>query len=157
MKKLTMTSLLTFALLIPFAAADSAVNFRVDLSGAQEVPPVETAATGSGHFHVNQQRSEIRFDLEIVDGIGILGVAGAHLHCAPAGENGPVVAFLAGMNPPSGFDGRLRIRATLTEASILDPSCGATIAELVEAMQQGEVYINVHSLANPAGEVRGQF
>ena len=137
--------------------ADGAVNFRVELSGDQEVPaPVDTAAHGVAILHVNQALTEIRFRL-VVDGAdNILGAAGAHLHCAPAGVNGPVVVFLAGSAPP-GFGGRIEMRATLGDDSILNPACGENIAELVGSMLDGNVYINVHSMDHPGGEVRGQI
>lgn len=138
-------------------AADNALNFRVVLSGDQEVPPVVTDTSGSAILHVNRDLSAVRFKLDIRAADGILGIAGAHLHCAPAGANGPVAAFLSGAAPPAGFDGRVQVRATLRDASVLPTDCGSTVADLVEAMLNGRVYVNVHSVANPGGEVRGQI
>ena len=83
-------------------------------------------------------------------------MAGAHIHCAPEGENGPVATFLAGAFP-GGLDGKVEIEATLTDANIINPACGSTLAELVQAMEAGNTYVNVHSAANPGGEVRGQI
>lgn len=130
-------------------------DFRAELSGAAEVPPVETDTAGEAKFIV--RGDSIEFDLEIVNADAILGAAGAHIHCAPAGENGPVVAFLAGQ-VAGGFDGTVEVKATLTEANI-DPAagCGATVAELVESMRDGDTYVNVHSPDHPGGEVRGQI
>jgi len=133
-----------------FAEAD----FRAELSGAAEVPPVETDTSGEAKFIV--RGDSIDFELEIVNADNILGVAGAHIHCAPAGENGPVVAFLAG-EVPGGFDGTVEVKATLTEANIVDDACGADLGELLESMRSGDTYVNVHSPAHPGGEVRGQI
>lgn len=94
--------------------------------------------------------------MKITNGNDILGVAGAHIHCAPAGANGPVVAFLAAP-VPGGFDGKVDVGATLTNANIINPACGATVAELLDAMAAGDTYVNVHSPAFPGGEVRGQI
>lgn len=129
-------------------------RFRAQLRGSNEVPPVETDTEGTATFRVRGDR--IDFELEIEDAVDILGAAGAHIHCAPAGENGPVVAFLAG-EVPGGFDGEVEVEATLTEANIVDPACGATLDELVESMRNGNTYVNVHSPAHPAGEIRGQI
>jgi len=86
----------------------------------------------------------------------MLGAEGAHLHCAPEGFNGPAVATLAG-EVISGFDGMLVIRAAMTDANIADdPTCGGSLANLAEAMLDGNVYVNVHSTDFPAAEVRGQ-
>lgn len=147
---------LVLAMLLATSAwGKGAVNFRVELSGANEVPPVETDTSGSAILHVDRALTEIRFKLDVRDGNKVLGVAGAHLHCAPAGENGPVVAFLAGMAPP-GFDGDVQIRATLNDDSIINDACGADITALVESMLDGNVYVNVHDPDNPGGVIRGQ-
>jgi hypothetical protein len=129
-------------------------SFRAELSGANEVPPVETNTTGEARFTV--RGDTIDFELEIVNADNIFGVAGAHIHCAPAGENGPVVAFLAGA-VPGGFDGSVEVKATLTEANIVNPACGVDIAELVESMSNGDTYVNTHSPDHPGGEARGQI
>lgn len=150
------SSLLPMLLLVSATAVgNGAINFRVQLTGDQEVPPVDTDASGFAILHVDQALSAIRFRMVVTGADDILGAAGAHLHCAPAGANGPVVAFLAGSAPP-GFGGRIDVRATLDDGSILNPACGANIAELVGSMLDGNVYINVHSLSHGGGEVRGQ-
>jgi hypothetical protein len=152
--KFFLVSLLCLFLSPPLLAAN-AVNFRVELSGANENPPVDTPTTGVAILHVNQDFSAIDFKLDVKNAVDILGVAGAHFHCAPAGSNGGVVVFLAGAFSP-GYDGDFQLRATLTDASIINTACGANIAELVESMLDGNVYINVHSTSNPSGVIRGQ-
>jgi len=133
-------------------------NFKAVLTGDEEVPvPVVTDTTGKAKFVVNRDLTEIRFKLEIKNAFDILGVAGAHIHCAPEGANGPVVAFLAGAIPPNGFAGKVKISAALTDGNILATMCGATIAELVDSMVNGLTYVNVHSSSNPGGEIRGQI
>jgi hypothetical protein len=149
-------SILILSLLLPAPAfASSAVNFLVELSGANEVPPAVTDTSGTANLHVNQGLTEIRFKIDIQNADNVLGAAGAHLHCAPAGANGPVFAFLAGSFPP-GYDGHVQLRATLNDGSIINPVCGSNIAEVVGSMLDGNVYINVHSTLFPAGVVRGQ-
>lgn len=128
--------------------------FKATLSGANEVPPVETDTTGEAEFVV--RRNSIDFELEIDDAEDVFGAAGAHIHCAPAGENGPVVAFLAGA-VAGGFDGSVEVEATLTAANITDPACGTDIAGLAQSMRRGRTYVNVHSTAHPAGVIRGQI
>lgn len=131
-------------------------EFKAELSGDEEVPPVETDASGEAKFVVNADETAISFELEIEDATDILGAAGAHIHCAPAGENGPVVVFLAGA-VPGGFDGDVKLKATLTAANIVNDACGSTITELVQSMRDGNTYVNVHSPAHPGGEIRGQI
>jgi hypothetical protein len=84
-------------------------------------------------------------------------VTQAHIHCAPAGANGPIVVFLAGFHDKGwDVDGRWVSNATATDANITNTACGATLAELAQAMKDGRTYVNVHTVANPGGEVRGQ-
>lgn len=153
MKHLSILAL-TMLLACPLQAGN-AVNFNVRLSGDNEVPPVMTDTSGTAILHVDSRLSEIRLKLDVRNGDAVLGAAGAHFHCAPAGQNGPVVAFVAGSFPP-GYDGGFQIRATLTDASIINPACGATVMELVDSMLDGMVYLNVHSTDNPGGVIRGQ-
>lgn len=149
-------SILAFFLLLSAPAlAASAVNFRVDLSGDNEVPPVMTDTSGMAILHVNGDLSEIRFKIDIRNGDSVLGAAGAHLHCGSIDANGPVVAFVAGSFPP-GYDGSVQLRATLNDDSIINDVCGANIAELVGSMLGGNVYLNVHSTDHPGGVIRGQ-
>lgn len=131
-------------------------NFRAELSGDQEVPPVVTDTSGTAKFHVAVRSDEIRYKLDIRDADGVFGVAGAHIHCASAGQNGPVAAFLA-QPVPGGLDGRVMVRGTLADADVIPTNCGTDIAELEQAMRAGDTYVNVHSIANPSGVVRGQI
>lgn len=144
--------MITFA--CPLQAAN-AINFRVELSGDNEVPPIEIDTSGEAILHVDRDLTEIRLKLTVRDADAVLGAAGSHFHCAAADQNGPVVAFIAGSFPP-GYDGDFEIRATLTDANIINPACGTTIAELVESMLDGNVYLNVHSTSHPGGVIRGQ-
>lgn len=138
------------------ANADDELEFEAELSGANEVPPVETEAVGEAEFEVDEDFSEIKFKLKVKEVDGILGVAGAHIHCAPHGENGPVVVFLAGA-VPGGFVDEVEVEATFTDANVINDACGANVMELVESMLDGNTYVNVHSPDFPGGEVRGQI
>lgn len=149
------TVLLALVISTPLIAAN-AVNFKAHLSGDQEVPAVETDATGKIIIHINQALTLLRFKLDVFKADDLLSAAGAHFHCGVEGMNGPVIAFVAGSFAP-GFDGHFQIRATLTDDSIIGvTACGTTIAELAMAMAEGNVYVNVHSLSHPGGEIRGQ-
>ena len=106
------------------------------LSGGQEVPPVTTTATGSGTIKVLTDRS-------VSGSVTTSGVAGtaAHIHMGAKGTNGPVIVPLnkTGDNIWS-VPASIRLNDTQYEAFGL-----------------GNLYINVHSAANPGGEIRGQI
>jgi hypothetical protein len=133
----TRTSMLAAALLIAGCAAmggDKSV--QVALSGSQEVPPVQTSASGTGTVTVADDRTvtaKIRTQ-------GVNGVA-AHIHEGAAGANGPVIVPMekTGDNEWSSKPGH-----KLTDAQY-------------EAYKAGRTYFNVHSAANKGGEIRGQI
>lgn len=134
---------------------DRDAEFAADLRGRNEVPnPVRTRTTGEASFELD--RRGLHFELEIHRAVGVFGAAGAHIHCAPEGQNGPVVVFLAGV-VPGGLNGDVEVSGTLTDANIVNPACGATLGELAASMREGQTYVNVHSARNPAGEIRGQI
>jgi hypothetical protein len=156
-RKILAALLAVLTVLLLTAASSGGRNFKADLSGANEVPAVESDTTGRATFHADREETEIRFTLRVRNADGILGAAGAHIHCGPEAENGPIVAFLAGP-VVGGLDGSVVIRATLSGENIDDGAgCGSTIAELLDSMRDGDTYVNVHSIANPGGEVRGQI
>ena len=147
----------------PGVAYGDGWEFEAELEGAQEVPAVTTDTTGEIEVEFNETFTEAAFELEVSDGVAITQ---AHFHCAPAGNNGPVVVFLSGFVPGGiDVDGDLA-EFTLTDANVTAvgadcvPSIGMAInnlADLAQAMEDGDIYANVHSVANPGGEVRGQL
>jgi hypothetical protein len=114
----------------------SAADAKVTLSGSQEVPPVTTSATGSGTITVAADQS-ISGSIKTT---GIKGTA-AHIHLAAPGANGPVIVPLTKV----GEDGwTVGPGAKLQDAHY-------------QAFKDGNLYVNVHSAANPNGEIRGQI
>jgi hypothetical protein len=157
MKKFYICSLIVASIFLVSGIANADEEFHAVLSGDEEVPnPVQTETTGKAEFEVDDDSEEIEFELEIKNAVDILGAVGAHIHCAPKGQNGPIVADLAGI-VRGGFEGKVEISATLTDANIQPTDCGDTIEDVLESMKDGDTYVNVHSATNPGGEVRGQI
>ena len=130
----------------------AARNFRAHLSGDEEVPPVDTRAQGQATFELNDQATELEFKLNVAN---IDDVVASHIHCAPAGVNGPIGVTLFSGGPTSR-------NGTLAEGTVDSPdpgnACGWTsLAEVQSAMRNGFTYVNVHTLAHPPGEIRGQI
>ncbi|NBT91289.1 MAG: CHRD domain-containing protein [Betaproteobacteria bacterium] len=128
---------LTLGMVLVLASASaSAQLMQVVLSGAQEVPPVSTQASANGTISVGA-------DLSISGSVSTTGVEGtmAHIHKAPAGQNGPVV-----------------VPMVKTADNIWSIPAGAKLTEAqFQDLKDGNLYINVHSAAHKGGEVRGQL
>ena len=77
-----------------------------------------------------------------------------HLHLGNRGVNGGVVADLVGRTAPSPQG--VIAEGTITAASLKGPLLGKSLNDLVTAMENEGVYVNVHSDQFPAGEIRGQ-
>ena len=109
----------------------------VQLSGANEVPPVKSAATGTLVVALNPSTNVLNWTVSYS---GLSGpVTGAHFHGpAMAGQNAGVTVPLTGsMSSP------------ITGTATLTPAQAADLAA-------GKWYVNLHTAANPGGEIRGQ-
>lgn len=137
------------------AAAASQRNFRAHLAGRNEVPPVNTRAQGQATFQLGKEGSELTYKLIVAN---IENVFAAHIHCAPAGVNGPVGVTLFLGTPAGGrFDG------VLAQGTITSPdsgnACGwTTLQAVLDAIVDEGAYVNVHTNPGfPGGEIRGQI
>jgi hypothetical protein len=142
--------------------AQPVLTFITTASGSQDDVDTETTARLVSVF--DEGLSSVSFSLEVSKGFN---VTQAHYHCGAAGVSGPIVAYLYGLNPAGVNVNGLLSKGRLTNANILSnttdfattPACGITInniASLYTAILQRLIYLNVHTILNPAGEVRGQ-
>ena len=108
---------------------------KVNLTGAEEVPPVSTQAKGSGTFRVAD-------DGTVTGSVTTEGVSGtmAHIHQGAKGQNGPVIVPLT----KNGDTYSVPEGRKLTPAQI-------------DALKAGNLYVNVHSNAHKGGEIRAQL
>jgi len=155
MRKIFATVTVLFSVLVYSGMVNADELFKATLTGDQEVPPVTTDTTGKALFRLNKAETEIEIQLHVNDGVRITQ---SHIHCAPAGVNGPIVVFLAGLHAAGlDVDGKWVSNATITNTSIVNTACGSTVSALAASMRSGNTYANVHSVAHPAGVVRGQI
>lgn len=129
-------------------------NPTAHLSGSNEVPPVATAAQGEVVFRANADGSELSFRLTVAN---MENVVAAHIHSGEPGVNGPVVVLLFGGPTTSGRTNGVLAEGTITAGDLTGPLAGMTIADLLDLISAGGAYVNVHTDANPGGEIRGQL
>ena len=145
---ITMISAITFSNHIVLAQNQ---KFNAKLTGQQEVPPVQTTASGMAWFKPMQDK--VWFKLNVTD---MQGVTQAHIHTGKQGENGPILVTLYKSDTPQSINGKLaygNITANLLEG----PMKGKQISDLATAMSNGSTYVNVHTEKHPNGEIRGQI
>src|SRR5919198_3792687 len=128
--------LLTLATTMNLAAAQNQQQqtFTAKLSGNDEVPPVSTTATGMAQFKVSADANKISY---ILNATNINNFMMAHIHQGKAGENGEPVAALSMGN------------GTITSSELQQgPLAGKQISDLVNLMNNGQAYVNIHTQQN---------
>jgi len=139
------------------ASAQSPV-FTASLSGAEEVPAVDTLARGQAVFRLDRSGDALHYRLIVAN---IEDVTMAHIHLAAAGVNGPAAVWLYPASPPAQLiEGRysgVLAEGVITVDNLSGPLAGASLEDLLDHLRDGNAYVNVHTLQFPAGEVRGQI
>jgi hypothetical protein len=152
-----MLALIASVLVAP-AAHSQTERFSASLSGANEVPPINSA--GTADFQMSIEQGAITFSLDFSDLSSPLAVA--HLHFAPSKVAGGVMIFLCGGGNqpacPAATSGN--ITGTITAANVTGPTGqGITAGDLdsaLEAVRSDLSYANMHTTIFPGGEIRGQ-
>ncbi|MEX2373057.1 MAG: CHRD domain-containing protein [Dehalococcoidia bacterium] len=132
------------------SAQTAALEFDVSLSGDEEVPANDSAATGTFTATLNDA-DELEWTLSVPE---IDAATAAHLHVGAAGVNGPIVVtlFMAEGDPVGSID----VSGTATVAELEGPVEGDFEA-FRTALESDEIYVNVHTTALPPGEIRAQL
>jgi len=139
-------------------------SFAAALSGYQETPTLNSQGQGSFSASVDDDRSRITFRLTYS---GLTNVTQAHIHLGARAIAGGVAAFLCG---PAGAAGNTKATCTSSPATITGTIVASDVvaisaqglpagdfADLARAVRAGVTYANVHTMAFPAGEIRGQI
>lgn len=126
----------TAPLLALLAGVALAKDVKVTLTGAEETPPVTTAATGAGKISIAKDHTVTG----AIKTTGIEGVA-AHIHVGAPGQSGPPIITLT-----KGADGTWTV-----------PDGSKLTDEQFASFTSGNLYVNVHSADHKSGEIRAQL
>ena len=124
-------------------------TITINLTGSEEVPPVQTEATGVAEF-IPLGMDSIAYS---VNATNIEGVTAGHIHLGAKGENGPIVVTLFKYDTPMN---EVSENGTITADKLEGPMAGKQISDLATGGANGTLYVNVHTEQNPNGEIRGQ-
>lgn len=115
-------------------------SFKVPLTGAQSVPPVDTSGSGTASLTYDPATRVVSWDISY-SGLSS-AVTMAHFHGpAKAGQNAPVLIWLTKQGTPP--------TNPITGSATLTP-------DQAKQFDAGDWYVNVHTQSHPAGEIRGQ-
>jgi hypothetical protein len=130
-------SIAAIAILAAPAAFAQEMKMKADLTGAQEVPPITTQGKGAAEVNFDPASKKLSWTVTYS---GLSGPAtAAHFHGpAETGKNAGVAVPI-----PNQAKSPVTGSATLTDAQAAD-------------LQAGRYYVNIHTAANPSGEIRGQ-
>jgi hypothetical protein len=125
--------------------------YATGLSGVHETPAVSTPGTGYVVVQVieDEDRLEVYGTFEQLSA----GITGAHIHLAPVGVAGAVMIPLTATST----DGRSGYFDNTFTLSGLTFPAGVTLASFLDDLDNGNAYVNIHTSAYPAGEIRGQI
>lgn len=165
-KRLAAVVVLVLVSLGLVAPAHAKPTYTAQLSAAEEVPTNASKARGMAVFQLSADGTELRYRLIVAN---IDNVVAAHIHLAPEGVNGPVVAFLYG-NAAAGNGAANGVLATgaITAEDLVGPLAGSDLTALTANVEAGNAYVNVHTNDGVAptntgpgdlagGEIRGQI
>ena len=159
--------ILMAAILLPLSAYGSAMTFTVDLLTSNEVPPTNSTGSGTAIVTLDPVAQTLQVDLTYINLTS--PTTAAHIHCC---LNSPfatgVSVGVATTTPsfpgfPTGTSGNyVSPSFDLTQASSYNPAFitaegGLAQAEaaLIAGIESGATYLNVHTMTNPGGEIRG--
>lgn len=156
------SSFCALALLLTSYASASPITYAALLSGANQVPPVATPATGFATLTLDGDT------LSIVETFsGLIGGAAtvSHLHCCalPGSNSTPASVLFPGF--PAATSGSYSATFNLLDPGFYIPGflslnggtgAGAEAA-LIAGLNSGRAYVNIHDAVFPAGEIRGNF
>jgi predicted secreted protein with PEFG-CTERM motif len=121
------------------AYSTTATSCDASLDGSQEVPPVDTDGTGSATMEFDPSSNELSWSIEF------------------SGLSGPATA--AHFHGPAAAGANAGVQVNIGEVSgLVSPMEGSAVltSEQASSLLEGQLYINIHTEANPDGEIRGQ-
>lgn len=135
----------------PTQQPTAGVVFTAVLTTTQEVPTptVTTPVIGAGVFFFDPATNTLSFTI-VYRGLSG-GATAAHFHSAAAGTTGPVSQTICGGPAPA------LLGACPAGSSGLLTGTWTVPTTLVTTLLAGGLYVNIHTAANAAGEIRGQI
>jgi hypothetical protein len=131
-----------------------ASRYEAALTGADSVPAVKTSATGSLVMNYDPEAKTLTYNLEVQ---ALTAPSVANIYEGAPGDSGTAVYTLfAGPAEKSDFSGVLA-QGTIDEANLTGSLKGATVADLIALIKDGQAYVSVGTTTHPTDAIRGQI
>ena len=131
-------------------APDQSVTYVAQLKGANEVPALAVAGTGTATFTLTGKSLSYRVTVSGLTG----NAAASHIHMGAAGVNGNILVPFNAAPVQNGEVASGIIDLTLP---VSNGQTSITGDQLLDLLNRGMLYTNVHTAAHPGGEIRGQI
>ena len=145
------------ALTLLFSAQAQAqtLTFTAALDGGNENPAVSTGSAGTAVVTWNTATKAGTYRVEVYN--MPVGTTASHIHAGAAEANGPVIVNFT--VPAGGISNDFALTGTFTCTDVVPraPQGINSCEDFEQALMLGNTYANVHSTANPGGEIRGQL
>lgn len=145
-----------FVLLVSAAQAQAqVVTFNAALDGGNEVPAVVTGSAGTAVVTWNTTTKTGTYRVEVYN--MPVGTTASHIHVGADNVGGPVVINFT--VPAGGISNDFALSGTFACSDVVARAAQGinSCEDFEQALLLGNTYVNVHSTANPGGEVRGQL
>lgn len=148
----TLAALIVIAVNTGSAQAQT-VRFSAALSGASETPGIITGAFGNATITLDTASQTLSWNIDVFNLPS--GINNAHFHVGGPGVAGPTVVNIA-FTANQSNDFNLSGTATATNLLVRADQGIRSWDDFMQALQGGQIYVNVHTVVNGGGEIRGQ-
>ena len=125
------------------------------LSGAEEVPKIDTTAQGKIIFHLSDDGKDLYYKLNVDD---IEKVNAAYIRLGSKGDRGRAVVILFDIDSPwTSSINKVTVEGVITSNNLIGPLFGQPISALIRAMEENSTYVNIRTIDFPNGHIRGQI
>jgi CHRD domain len=135
----------------------NSTDFEAILLAANGVPPVTSTASAKAHFGLDDT-DELTVPSFSLEGRELIGIIAVHIHAGNNTENGPIVLTLREYNRTYGLDAwdeQLIASGPIKPEDFEGPLRGKTIADLIELINAGRAYVDIHTYLWSIPELRG--
>ena len=156
MRRLSLAIAGLFVLLVSATQAQAqTITFTANLHGGNEVPGVVTGSVGTATVTWNTVTKAGTYRVEVYN--MPVGTTASHIHAGASGVGGPVVVNFA--VPAGGISNDFALSGTFACSDVVPRAAQGinSCEDFEQALLLDNTYVNVHSTANPGGEIRGQL